>query len=121
MGRVNGSVAWRVALLQGASLALAAVVLAAALPRSFFEDFGWLAGPGVWALCALLVAALLRLPALPVLVGAAVAGLPGLVGVLADEHWLGAPLGILVLGLWCGRLAASARRRSRGPASAAAA
>jgi hypothetical protein len=117
---VDGSVAWRAALIQGTSLAVAAVALAAALPRSFFEDFGWIAGPAVWAACALLVAALLRLPALAVLAGAALTGLLSLAGVLVGEHWIGTPFGIVLLGLWCGRLAAGARRRRGDPASAAA-
>ena len=33
-----------------------------ALPRSFFEDWGWAAGPAVWAVCALIAATALRLP-----------------------------------------------------------
>ena len=82
-----------------------AIVLALALPRSFFEDYGWAAGPGAWALCALLTARVLRLPWLPVLGGAALAGLPGLLGVLLDAHWLGPPFGVLLFGLWCGWLA----------------
>ena len=104
------SVAWRAALLMAVSVAAVAVVLGAALPRSFFEGYGWAAGPGAWALCALLVARVLRLPALPVLGGAALAGIPGLVGVLLDAHWLGPPLGIVLFGLWCGRLAAGGQR-----------
>ena len=47
----------------------------------------------------------MRLPWLPVLGGAALAGLPGLLGVLLDAHWLGPPFGIVLLGLWCGWLA----------------
>ncbi|MBA3329128.1 MAG: hypothetical protein H0T43_12585 [Solirubrobacterales bacterium] len=52
---MDRSVLWRAALLQAVSVAAVAVVLAVALPRSFFEDWGWLAGPGAWAACALLV------------------------------------------------------------------
>ena len=72
----------------------AASCSALALPRSFFEDYGWAAGPGVWALCALLTAAVLRLPALPVLAGAALAGIPSLVTVLLGAHWAGVPLAV---------------------------
>jgi hypothetical protein len=99
------SLAWRAALLMAVSLAVVAVALALALPRSFFEDWGWAAGPGAWALCALLTARVLKLPWLPALAGAALAGLPGLVGVLLDAHWLGPPFGIVLFGLWCGWLA----------------
>lgn len=109
MGAMDGSVAWRAALNLGASLAVVAIALGAALPRVFFEDYGWAAGPGAWAACALLAGGLLRLAPLPVLVGAALAGLPGLAGVLLDMHWLGPPFGVVLFGLWCGRLAAGPR------------
>jgi hypothetical protein len=55
--------------------------------------------------------ALLRLPPLPVLAGAALAGLPGLIGVALDAHWLGPPFGVVLFALWCGRLAAAGRQR----------
>jgi uncharacterized membrane protein len=119
MRRVDRAVAWRAALIQGLLLVVAAVCLAAALPRSFFADYGWAAGPAVWAACALAVAMLLRLPPVAVLAGAAVAGLPSLVGVLAGIHWIGAPLGVTLLALWCGLLAARGRRGDRAAAAAA--
>jgi hypothetical protein len=109
MGRMDGSVAWRAALIMGVSVAVVALVLGAALSREFFEDYGWAAGPGAWAGCALLTARVLRLQFVPVLVGAALAGIPGLVGVVAGVHWLGPPLGVVLFGLWCGRLAAGPR------------
>ena len=111
MGDMDGSVAWRAALIMGVSVALVAIVLGAALSRAFFEDYGWAAGPGAWAACALLTAAVLRLPALGVLAGAALAGLPGLAGVILGTHWLGPPLGVVLFGLWCGRLAAASGPR----------
>jgi hypothetical protein len=103
---MDRSVAWRAALYQGAVLAAVAVVLAVSLPRSFFEDWGWLAGPGAWAACALAAGAVLRLPAGWVLLGAALSGLPSLVAVAAGVHWAGMPLGLIVFGAWCGWLAA---------------
>jgi hypothetical protein len=111
MRRMDRSVAWRAALLQAFSVAAVAVALGVALPRSFFEDWGWFAGPGAWGLCAVVVGAVLRLPLGSVLVGAGVAGLPMLLGVAVGVHWLGAPLGLVVFGLWCGRLGA---RRTGG-------
>jgi hypothetical protein len=110
MGGMDGSVAWRASLIMGASIAVVALALGAALSREFFEDYGWAAGPGAWAACALLCARTLRLPVVPVLIGAALAGLPGLVGVLLGVHWLGPPLGIVLFGLCCGRLAGVPRR-----------
>jgi hypothetical protein len=109
---MDRSVAWRAALLQLALVAAFAVVLGVALEESFFEDWGWLAGPSVWAVCALAVAAALRLPALPVLAGAALSGLPSLATVLAGVHWAGTPLAVVLFGAWCGWLAA---RRSAPP------
>lgn len=107
---MNGSVAWRAALIQGAAVAVTAVVLALTLPRSFFEDYGWAAGPGVWALCALLTAAMLGLRALPVLAGAALAGIPSLITVLLGAHWAGVPVAVGIFALWCGWLAGSRGR-----------
>src|SRR5918997_1747676 len=106
---MDRSVGWRAALLQACLVAVAAVGLALALPRSFFEDWGWLAGPVAWGGCALVAGSVLRLPLGLVLAGAALSGLPMLLGVAGGVHWLGAPLGLAAFGLWCGRLAA--RRR----------
>ena len=105
MRAMDRSVAWRAALLQALLVAAVAVALGAALPRSFFEDWGWLAGPGAWGACALVAGAVLRLPLVLVLAGAALAGLPMLLGVAVGVHWLGAPLGLAAFGAWCGRLA----------------
>jgi hypothetical protein len=106
---MDRSVAWRAALLQALLVAAVAVALAVALPRSFFEDWGWLAGPGAWGGCALAVGAWLRLPPGLVLVGAGLAGLLMLPGVVLDAHWLGAPLALPAFGAWCGWLAARHR------------
>ena len=109
---MDRSVALRAALIHGGSLAVLAMALAVALPRSFFEDWGWAAGPAVWAVCAAITARALRLPLMPVLGGAAVAGLASLVGVVSGVHWAGAPFGVLLLALWCGRLAAEERTQA---------
>jgi hypothetical protein len=110
MRAMDRSIAWRSALLQALLVGVVAVALAVALPRSFFEDWGWLAGPGAWGVCALVVAAVLRLPAGVVFVGAGLSGLLMLPGVLIGAHWLGAPLGLAAFGAWCGWLAG--RRRT---------
>ena len=115
---MDRSVAWRAALLMAVAVAAIAVVLGAALDESFFRSWGWLAGPGVWAACALAVAAALRLSFGWTLLGAALSGLPSLVAVLVDVHWAGTPLSLLLFGLWCGRIAARGERgggRDRGP------
>jgi hypothetical protein len=105
MAAMDRSVAWRTALLFAVALAIVAVVLAVTLPRSFFEDWGWLAGPAAWAACALLAGAAMGLPALLVLAGAALSALPSLAAVAVDQHWAGAPLGIVLFGAWCGWIA----------------
>jgi hypothetical protein len=112
MPGVDRSVALRAALIHGGCLAVIAVALAVALPRSFFEDWGWAAGPAVWAVCATITATVLRLPLLPALGGAAFAGLASLTGVVSGVHWAGAPLGVLLFALWCGRLAIDERART---------
>jgi hypothetical protein len=102
---MDRSVLWRVVVVQALGVAALSVALALTLPHSFFEDWGWLAGPGAWAACALVTARVVRLPVAPTLVGAALAGVPSLVAVLVGVHWLGAVLAIGLFGLWCARLA----------------
>src|SRR3954454_4552964 len=102
---MDREVLWRSALTQAVSVALLAVVLALALPKSFFEDWGWLAGPAAWFACALGGARVLRLPWPGVLGGAALAGLPSIVAVLVGVHWLGVVFGLPLFGAWCARLA----------------
>ena len=46
MSGVDRSVLWRAALVQALAVAVLSIALAVALPHSFFEDWGWLAGPG---------------------------------------------------------------------------
>jgi|SRR5690242_8719991 hypothetical protein len=106
MAGMDRSVAWRAALLQGVCVAVVAIVLAVTLDKAFFEDWGWLAGPGAWAGCALVCAAVLRLDVLPVIAVAALSGLPSLATVLAGVHWAGTPLALLLFGLGCGWIAA---------------
>jgi|tagenome__1003787_1003787.scaffolds.fasta_scaffold19826382_2 hypothetical protein len=92
----------KAAATQAAAVALLSIALAIALPHSFFEDYGWAAGPAAWALCALVTARVLNLPRGRTLLGAAVAGVPSLIGVALGAHWLGAVIAIGVFGVWCG-------------------
>jgi hypothetical protein len=102
---VDRSVLWRAALVQAIGVAVLSIALALALSHDFFEDWGWLAGPGAWAVCALVTARVVGLPAVPTLVGAALAGLPSLAAVIVGVHWLGAALAIGLFAMWCARLA----------------
>jgi hypothetical protein len=95
---------WRAALLQLAAVAVLSVALAIALPHSFFEDWGWIAGPAAWMACAAFTARVLRLPLGPALLGAALAGLPSILAVVVGAHWLGAVVAVALFALWCARL-----------------
>jgi hypothetical protein len=95
---------WRAALVQLVAVAALSLALGLALPHSFFEDWGWLAGPASWLLCAAFTARVLRLPPGPALLGAVLAGLPSLLAVLVGLHWAGALLAVVLFGLWCARL-----------------
>ena len=101
---MDTSILWRTALLQLAAVAVLSIVLALALPHDFFVDWGWIAGPASWMLCAAFTARMLRLPLVPTLAGAVLAGLPSLVAVLVDLHWAGAVLAVALFALWCARL-----------------
>ena len=105
MAGMDRSVLWRAAVLQAALVAVVAVVLALALDREFFEDWGWLAGPAAWVVCALVVGRVLRLPLAGVLTGAALAGVPSLLAVPLGVHWVGPAIGVVLFGAWCARLA----------------
>jgi hypothetical protein len=101
---MDTSILWRAALLQLAAVAVLSILLAVALPHDFFVDWGWIAGPASWMLCAAFTARVLGLPLVPTLVGAVLAGLPSLVAVLIDLHWAGAVLAVGLFALWCARL-----------------
>lgn len=98
------STLWRAALLQLAAVAVLSIALAIALPHDFFVDWGWIAGPASWMLCAAFTARVLGLPLVPTLIGAVLAGLPSLVAVLFALHWAGAVLAVGLFALWCARL-----------------
>jgi len=101
---------WRVAVVQLVAVAALSAVLALALPHGFFEDWGWMVGPGAWIACAALTAMMVRLPAAPTLLGALLAGIPSALAVVFGWHWLGAAIAVLLFAVWCSRLP------SQGPA-----
>jgi hypothetical protein len=102
--KIDTPTLWRVALVQLAAVAVLSIVLAAVLSNDFFVDWGWIAGPGAWMLCAAFTASILKLPLAPALIGAVLAGLPSLVAVLVNLHWAGAALAVGLFALWCARL-----------------
>jgi hypothetical protein len=109
---VDTSTLWRAALLQLAAVAVLSLALGLALPKDFFEDWGWISGPVSWMLCAAVTARVLTLPLGPTLLGAVLAGLPSLLAVAVGLHWAGALLAIALFALWCARLGGPAIRRA---------
>ncbi|HEX7060306.1 MAG TPA: hypothetical protein VF176_10705 [Solirubrobacterales bacterium] len=101
---MDTSVFWRAAALQLVAVAALSIALGLALPHDFFEDWGWLAGPAAWMLCAAFTGRVLGLALAPTLIGAALAGIPSAIAVVFGLHWLGAAVAVLVFAAWCGRL-----------------
>jgi hypothetical protein len=95
------AILWRAALVQLAAVAVLSIALALALPKSFFEDYGWLSGPLAWLLCAALTARVLSLPPGPTMLGAVLAGLPSLLFVVIGLHWAGALVAVACFAAWC--------------------
>ena len=83
---MDRSILWRAAAAQLLLVAAVSLVLALALPHSFFEDWGWLTGPAAWLACAAITAWALHLPVGWVMLGAVLAGIPSALAVLAGIH-----------------------------------
>jgi hypothetical protein len=102
---MDRSVLWRAAATQLLLVAAISLVLALALPESFFEDWGWLSGPVAWFGCAAITASVLHLPIRGVMLGALLAGIPSAVAVLVGVHWLGVAIAVAAFAAWCAWLA----------------
>jgi hypothetical protein len=105
MAAMDGSVLWRAAVVQVVTVAALSLTLAAALPHSFFDDWGWLTGPAGWMACAGLTAWALKLEIRGVLLGAVLAGVPSSIAVAAGVHWLGVAIAVAAFAAWCAWLA----------------
>jgi hypothetical protein len=101
---MDRSVLWRAAAIQVVAVAALSIALALALPDSFFDDWGWLAGPAAWILCAALTARILELRRGSAMLGAALAGLVSVPAVLLGVHWLGVAIAVGLFAAWCARL-----------------
>ncbi len=99
---MNRTILLKSTLIQLAAVAVLSIVLAIALPKSFFESWGWFSGPAAWLLCAAFTATVLDLPRGRTVLGAILAGLPSLLAVVIGLHWLGALVAVILFGLWCG-------------------
>ncbi len=94
---------WRVALVQLVAVAVLSLLLAAAFSHGFFEDWGWLTGPGAWLLCAWLTARVVGLEVPSTLLRALLAGVISLLAVLVGLHWLGALVAVGLFAYLCAR------------------
>jgi hypothetical protein len=103
---VNAGLFWRAALVQLVAVAVLSILLALALPHSFFDDWGWIAGPASWLACAAITARVLGLPIPPTMLGAVLAGIPSAIAVVIGVHWLGALVAVVLFAAWCARLPA---------------
>lgn len=90
--------------MQVVAVAVLSLLLGLLLPHSFFESAGWLVGPLAWMFCPWLTARVVGLPEAPVLIRAALAGIPSLLFVIVGLHWLGAIVAVAIFALWCATL-----------------
>ena len=102
---MDRSILWRAAIAQVVAVAAVSLLLAVTLPRSFFDDWGWLTGPAAWLGCAALTAWALNLGVRGVLLGAVLAGIPSALAVIAGVHWLGVAVAVAAFAAWCAWLA----------------
>lgn len=101
---MDSAILWRVAVVQVVAVAVLSLLLGLAFSHGFFESWGWLVGPLSWMLCAWLTARVVGLPEAPVLLRAVLAGIPSLLFVLIDAHWLGAVVAVGLFAALCARL-----------------
>ena len=95
---------WRVAVVQLVAVALLSLLLGALFSHGFFESWGWLVGPLAWMVSAWITARVVGLPEAPVLIRAALAGVPSVLFVIAGLHWLGAAVAVAIFAIWCAYL-----------------
>jgi hypothetical protein len=99
---VNARLFWKSLVVQAIVVAVPFVLLGLALDESFFEDWGWLAGPVTWLACAAVTARILSMPAGYVLFSAVAGGVAGAIVFLVASHWAGMVAGLLVFAASCG-------------------
>lgn len=101
---MDSAILWRVAVVQVVAMAMLSILLAMVFSHGFFESWGWLMGPLAWMLCAWLTARIVGLLEAPVLVRAALSGIPSLLFVLVGAHWLGALVAVGLFAVLCARM-----------------
>jgi hypothetical protein len=99
---VNARLFWKSLVVQAIVVAIPFAILGVTLDESFFEDWGWAAGPLVWLACSILTARILRLPFGYVLFSAVAGGVAGAAVFLLATHLAGMAAGLLVFAASCG-------------------
>jgi hypothetical protein len=99
---VNVRLFWKSLVVQALVVGVPFVLLGLALDESFFQDWGWVAGPVVWLACAAVTARILSIPAGYVLFSAVAGGVAGAIVFLVASHWAGMLAGLLVFAASCG-------------------
>jgi len=99
---VDRGIFFRALAVQTLLVGLLFAMLALALPKSFFEDYGWATGPAAWIVCSILTARILALPAGLVLFAALAGGVAGFLVSLAASHAAGLVVSLLVFAASCG-------------------
>ena len=103
--RFNGVVStrlfWRAAAVQVALVGALFIVLAVALPRHFFDDWGIVVGPLAWILCSAGTGKILRLPLSLTVLSAAAGGVAGALVGLATSHLVSLPIAVAVFAASC--------------------
>jgi hypothetical protein len=109
---------WRAALTQAVAVAIVAgVLIALPLDKDFFKDYGIVAGPLAWILCAVATALILKLPWSLAVFAAAAGGVAGtLVDIAGAKHWLALPIAVAVFGACCGSYEAARREMAEADA-----
>ncbi len=98
---MDRSILWRAALVQTLAVAVLFGVLALALPRSFFDDWGALVGPAGWIAASLVTMRALALPLRRAALASAVAGgTAALTGAVA-AHAVSLPVAVAVFAVIC--------------------
>ena|SRR2546421_945819 len=101
MSPVSERLFWRAATIQAALVGALFVVLALALPHSFFDSWGYLVGPLAWLACSAGTGAILKLPVRLIALSAVASGVAaGLVG-LAVSHVVSLPVAVGVFAALC--------------------
>lgn len=99
---MNVRLFWKSLVVQAVVVAVPFVLLGLAFDESFFEDWGWVAGPVTWLACAAVTARILSMPPGYVLFSAVAGGVAGAIVFLVASHWAGMVAGLLVFAASCG-------------------